>query len=130
MRKKLIVFVIAIWLTLSFVRVVNNYIELIRNDSEYFSMNLQEKRNRLFPCYPLVEYFKSQGARNILYVGSDGFCYFALRYFLYPSKIVIVSEANVKYSGFDHILSDTLISNEKKLINKILIAGKYKFIYK
>jgi len=41
-----------------------------------------------------------------------------------------VSETNVKYSGFDHILSDTLISNEKKLINKMLIAGKYKFIYK
>lgn len=130
MKNRIIFIVILLWFLLAIVRLITNFANMIYQDSRFFAMNDSEKREELLPCFPIAEYFKKEKAQRILYIGRDGFCFFTLRYYLYPAKIYISLKNKDYLKGYDYLLSDTILNTERRIIGRMAINSQIKYLYK
>jgi hypothetical protein len=89
-------------------------------------MDLETKREKLLPCYIVSKEFQKIPFNNkILYIGNDGFCLIALRYYLYP---VEVHKGTEDLLNFSYIISDKDDIDTKRNLSKTVKVGE-KFIY-
>jgi hypothetical protein len=113
---KAIIGILVIWLVVALLRTLLNIGKTVE-DSKYFFVDDVSKRNQLFTCYPIVTYLKNKIDRTsaIALFSNDGYCFFTLRYYLYPSHVYWSAGKSInKNAKYDF---SVVFGNEKEMIS-------------
>lgn len=126
--KTLIFIIIFLWGALSIIRTFYNTAVNLIETKESLSLTTEEKRHNLIECYPLISYMKGilHSDSIVDYKSENGACFFALRFYSYPSKIYWKSENE---RPFDFIITESKRDN-KNFVKKIATKNTTYFVFK
>lgn len=131
--KKFAIVVFSLWVLLACGRLFNNYYALIKEEGRFFFLTDNERREELFECYPLVQKINSVSASpyTLVYYGNDGFCFFTLRYYLYPNRVIFYQGHDYEEGNNEILVSQKELALKSRKLSAV-VQGKVRnyYIYK
>jgi len=108
----LVVFLVLVWVVLSFTRTIYNFSKVYTEEMSWISLDDSEKRVRLFgDLYRVVSFIsgKTSLSSNILLLAPGGKTFYVSRYYLYPRRITYARslkemETAIRKDSFDYLV--------------------------
>lgn len=138
MRKSIFLFLIYIWVGLSFIFLSYNFVKLFKEIKYWYFLSSTEKKEKIFgDKYKLIEFTDSNIDNNssVYLLTDDVMTFFLTRYYLYPRNVYLIHNENeINKRLVDEERSYLVSEKEIKKVDHFVIvasnSAKNIFIYK